>query len=123
MVTRCSWYAVCNVLAHNIRCNSGAVGLQDETGVAASMLPAMDDGVDDDADEEEGDHAGARGLDIEQGNQACSPCLCCRLIFPHAHAVPCILSCLCSRLIFAHAHAVPCMLCLSTPCAVDRWAC
>ncbi len=35
------------------------------------MLPMMDDGVGDDADEEEGDHAGVRGLDIEQGNQAC----------------------------------------------------
>ncbi len=76
MVTHCSWYAVCTVLARIIRCNSGVVGLQDETGVATSMLPAMDDGVDDDADEEEGDHAGAHGLDIEQGNQACSPCLC-----------------------------------------------
>ena len=77
MVTHCSWYAVCTVLARIIRCNiSGVVGLQDETGVATSMLLAMDDGVDDDADEEEGDHAGARGLDIEQGNQACSPCLC-----------------------------------------------
>ncbi|KAL0032350.1 hypothetical protein WJX79_006390 [Trebouxia sp. C0005] len=40
----------------------------DETGVAASMLPAMDDSVDDDADEEDGNHA--RGLDIEEGNQA-----------------------------------------------------
>ena len=48
--------------------------LQDETGVAASMLPAMDDSVDDDADEEDGNHA--RGLDIEEGNQARSPCLC-----------------------------------------------
>ncbi len=35
------------------------------------MLPMMDDSVGDDADEEEGDHAGVRGLDIEQGNQAC----------------------------------------------------
>lgn len=69
MVTRCSWYAVCTVLARVIRCMSGVVGLQDET--TASMLPAMDDSVDDDADEEEGNHAGARGLDIEQGNQAC----------------------------------------------------
>ncbi len=48
---------------------SGVVGLQDET--TASMLPAMDDSVDDDADEEEGDRAGASGLDIEQGTQAC----------------------------------------------------
>ncbi len=71
MVTRCSWYAVCTVLPHIIWCNSRVVGLQDETGIAASMLPAMNDSVDDDADEEEGNHAGARGLDIEQGNQAC----------------------------------------------------
>ncbi len=40
------------------------------------MLPAMDDSNDEDADEEEGDRAGAHGLDIEQGNQACSPDLC-----------------------------------------------
>ncbi len=76
MVTCCSWYAVCTVCAHTIRCHSGAVGLQDETGIAASMLPAMDDSNDEDADEEEGDRAGAHGLDIEQGNQACSPDLC-----------------------------------------------
>lgn len=71
MLTRCFWYVVCTVLPHIIWCNSHVVGLQDERGIAASMLPVMNDSVDDDAGEEEGNHAGARGLDIEQGNQAC----------------------------------------------------
>ena len=90
MVTRCFWYAVCTLLAHVLRCILGAVGLQDDTGVAASMLPAMDDGVDDDADEEEGDHAGARGLDIEQGNQACLSLPLLKAELPHTvqlHAI------------------------------------
>ena len=66
-----------------MRCILGAVGLQDDTGVAASMLPAMDDSVDDDADGEEGDHAGARGMDIEQGNQACLSLTLLKADLPH----------------------------------------
>ena len=83
-----------------MRCISGAVGLQDDAGVAASMLPAMDDSVDDDADGEESDHAGARGLDIEQGNQACLSLPLLKADLP---------TCSCC--------AIACYL--LTPCAVD----
>jgi len=65
------------------------------------MLPAMDDGVDDDEDEEEANHAGARGLDIEQGNQAC---LSLPMLKAHLPT--------CSR---CAMHAI------LTPCAIDSW--